>query len=126
MDDVGIPLLVLTHVSLDERRGGAGRSLVDAAQAVRNLVAQTPAAPDDFDDGLIEYGLLPDQQDRYTEPRFTVREIAHLHVQPGFPRITESDLPEGVGDVKYRVQLGALAPYTTDLEDLIVTLKGEQ
>lgn len=118
LDDRATGLLLMLHLSLDERRGGTGESLNDAAARVRQLLTPTPAALAEFEDRLARAGLLGHQGHLYDEPRYSVREQTCHRVGPGFPRITETDLQPGVGDVRYRITLQACQPHVTDIATL--------
>ena len=111
LDRTGVPHLFLLHVSLDERRGGSGLSLNDLVVALRSRLAEDALALPTFEEGLVNYGYLPDQAALYETTRYTVRELNAFEVVDGFPCITERDVPTGVGDVEYRVQLSAMVPF---------------
>jgi len=114
LDDTGVDVLFLTHVSLDERRGGSGLSLNDIVEDVRLRIGDNPFARMMFDDALLHRGFLPEHARLYEEPRYSIREEHSYRVVPGFPRIVESGLVSGVGDVTYRVQVAALSDFAVD------------
>jgi hypothetical protein len=110
LDPTGAGLLLLAHVSVDERRGGEGRSLNTIIDEVRARL-DTPSARVLFDDLLVRVGYLARQRDLYEEPRYTVRDLRMWQVAGEFPRITETDLRPGVGDCRYRVTTAGLDRY---------------
>ncbi|MEU5932434.1 PD-(D/E)XK motif protein [Micromonospora sp. NPDC047187] len=115
LDATGIPALFLVLASLDERRGGSGESLNRRVEGIRQQLT-SPAARARFDGLLIQAGYLPGRADLYEEPRYTLRDLLLWHVRGGFPRLVESDLPEGVADCSYQVSTSGLDAYraTTD------------
>ncbi len=118
LDPTGTGTLVVVHVSVDERRGGAGSTINDLVDAVREELAGHPLARQAFDEKLARVGYLAPHRDMYDEPRYEARAVRHLHVRDAFPRITESDLREGVGAVRYTVSLSACQDYGIDAADV--------
>ncbi|MFC7792606.1 PD-(D/E)XK motif protein [Streptomyces cinereoruber] len=117
LDGNGIPHLLLCLVALDERRGGSGESLNRRVDSVRSkLSVRAPVAV--FDQLLIRAGFLPGHRDLYNEPRYTTRELTYWHVRDGFPRLVESDLPDGVSDCTYHLTLSGLSDYQVDREEV--------
>lgn len=123
LDSTGAGILLLIGVSLDERRGGAGRSLNAIVADARHALAD-PAAVQLLDERLAAYGYLPGHTDQYDEPRYTVRDGSAWYVRDAFPRIVESELRPGVGDVKYHVVTAGLEQYAVDLADVAAAVKG--
>ncbi len=123
LDDKGVGRLYLLHVSLDERQGGEGMSLnaaVDRAlDELHDLVGQR-----ELRDRLVRYGYLESQRELYDEPRYSVRGSGLYRVTGAFPRITEADLPEGVGAVRYTLTLSAIKDHAVAVEELYTDLGG--
>ncbi|HZO66214.1 MAG TPA: PD-(D/E)XK motif protein [Kribbellaceae bacterium] len=116
LDDSGTGNLILTHLSLDERRGGDGESMNAMIDALRTTIVGA-ATLAEFEDRLLRVGMLPHQRPLYEEPRYTLRATSHWRVTGDFPRITEKDLRSGVGDCRYRITTTGLDQYliTTDM-----------
>lgn len=106
--------LLVAHVSIDERRGGEGRSLNDLVEQVMTQLDGQPQARRDLQDRLARVGYLQRDVSHYDEPRYGVRELRWFEVTPDFPRLVETDLPDGVGDVAYSVTLAACLPFERD------------
>ncbi|WP_406478495.1 PD-(D/E)XK motif protein [Streptomyces platensis] len=117
LDDTGTPALLLALAELDERRGGTGESLNWRVGEIRQQLT-SPAARTRFDGLLIQAGYLPGHRDLYEEPRYTLRELRFWHVREGFPRLVESDLPEGVGDCTYHVSTSGLDAYRATADEV--------
>lgn len=111
LDGAGTSALFLALANLDERRGGTGESLNRRVDGIRQRLTN-PAARSRFDGLLIQAGYLPGNRDLYEEPRYTLRELRFWHVREGFPRLIESDLPEGVGDCTYHLSTAGLDAYS--------------
>lgn len=120
LDSTGIPRLILVHVSLDERKQGAGLSLPEMILQVRTLLG--PALESAFDGLVTSYGWLPGHESRYQSPVYAERSVEAFDVIDGFPRLVEGDCPPGLGDVRYVIQLGALTPFEVDVAEMLVLL----
>jgi hypothetical protein len=117
LDGTGTPALLLALAQLDERRGGTGESLNRRVDGIRHQLT-SPAARVRFDGLLIQAGYLPGHRDLYEEPRYTLRDLIFWHVREGFPRLVESDLPEGVGDCTYHVSTSGLDTFRATADEL--------
>ncbi|CAG7649310.1 PD-(D/E)XK motif protein [Actinacidiphila bryophytorum] len=117
LDGTGTPALLLALAQLDERRGGSGESLNTRVEDIRRQLSN-PTARVRFDGLLIQAGYLPGHHDLYEEPRYTVRDLRFWHVREGFPRLVESDLPEGVGDCTYNVSTAGLDVYRATADEV--------
>jgi hypothetical protein len=121
LDPTGVPHLYLMHISLDERHGGGGQSLNEVVSGLRSRLASAPLALSAFEDALFTYGYLDVQASLYDAPKYSLREQNAFEVSDGFPCITEASVPTGVGDVTYRIQLGALQPFGVPLAEALNT-----
>lgn len=110
LDETGAGALALFHLSLDERPG-QGESLVDIVADLRIRVAADPVAVEEIDARLIDAGYLDTQAYRYQSVGYTPRDSSFFKVEGQFPRITESSLLPGVGDVRYTISLAACHPF---------------
>jgi hypothetical protein len=45
---------------------------------------------------------------------YVLRDSAYFHVREGFPRITESMIPPGLGKVHYEIEVGACEPFKVE------------
>jgi hypothetical protein len=126
LDPTGVNSLFLVHVSLDERHGGRGASLPAVAAELQARLEHDAPAASLLNERLQSAGLLPEHHDLYREPRYTVRRQQTFEVGPGFPCITEATLPAGVGDVRYQIQTGALAPHSREWNVVMTAVKGAQ
>jgi hypothetical protein len=125
LDACGTDMLILVHLSLDERRGGTGESLNVAVDRTRAAVNDA-AARALLDDRLIRAGYLRLQRELYDEPRYTVRKQDYWHVTGDFPRITEADLRPGVGDCCYRISTAGLDGYLMTTDQVAEAITGRR
>lgn len=120
LDDTGVAALYLYHLSLDVRQG-EGETLIDAVAAVREALAGTTAVPA-FEERLLLSGYASAHEPRYRNTAYTEREENFFRVEGEFPRIVESDLSAGVGDVRYSVAVSECKHWSVDAEEAIESL----
>jgi len=125
LDRCGIPILILAHLSVDERRGGSGESLNMVVDGIR-VALSSSAARNDLDDRLVRIGYLQEQRELYEEPRYTTRKQHFWRVTGDFPRLTEADLRRGVGDCRYRISTAGLDEYLVSEEQIAEIIRGTQ
>jgi hypothetical protein len=125
LDATGVGQLWLTHLSLDERRGGVGRNLNDIVGEVQDELDGHPFAAENFATKLTRSGYLESHRAMYEEPHYEVRSERFFLVVDGFPRLTEADIPAGVGDVKYSVALASCEPYSATADTFRTRLADE-
>lgn len=126
LDDTGVGALFLHVVAVDEREvapaGTApGTSLPGLVSELRLAMANTATAAI-FEDHLMECGYFDLHAPRYEGRRRTVRSEQTFRVIEGFPRLTESQLPPGVGDTSYAVSLAACLPFATTTPEMLTAL----
>lgn len=123
LDTIGVGSLFLYVVSLDERstegdENSDGETLPEVVQRLRHATASNAAERDLLEDRLLEAGFRSADADHYHTRRFAVRNRSLFEVKDGFPRITEADLPSGIGEVVYSLSLSACDPFAVGLERL--------
>lgn len=121
LDDSSVPALMVALVLIDESES-AGIPLPALVAEIEGLL------PDDavpaWEEALTSVGYLHVQSDRYNLPKYVDRELRLYRVGTGFPRLLESDLPDGVSDVSYTVALGAITDYRCDESELALLVGG--
>ena len=105
LDDIELDALVLVHQSLEVLRD-AGESLPQIVGDLR-MAGAMHAEAGMFEDRLIQSGYLDVHEPHYRRTGYAVRRTSFFHVQPGFPRITERDLVDGIGAVRYSLVIDA-------------------
>ena len=126
LDDTGVGALFLHVVAVDEREvapaaTAPGTSLPGLVGELRLTLANT-ATTAVFEDRLMECGYFDLHAPRYEGRRRTVRSEQTFRVVAGFPRLTESVLPPGVGDTSYAVSLAACLPFSTTTPEMLAAL----
>lgn len=104
LDDSIIPNIFLYHLSLEVRNGN-GESLNKLIDSVCERLESHSTALRLFNLKLIESGYFERHRPQYEDTGYSVRQENIYIVRDQFPRITEQQIPSGVGDVKYSIVL---------------------
>lgn len=124
LDDTGVEALILFHVALDVRLGGV-QSLPELVSEIRgDLQIKDETALSTFNERLVDAGYLDVHQDRYAELKYAIRAHHFFKVKAGFPRILETDLLLGVGDVCYSIALASCMPFEINEREALGYVKG--
>lgn len=110
LDNTGLDQLFVYHLTL-EPRISAGQTLPEIIGDIMTLLANRLSLTAAFTAKLTLSGYLPHQTSHYTENGYIMRTRKYYQVNENFPRICESDIMNGVGDVKYTVAASGLAPF---------------
>jgi hypothetical protein len=128
LDATGTGRLFLHVVILDERdvpeADDLGTTLPGMVHAARSAFSRDAVASGMFEDRLLAAGWLDADAPRYEGRRWTVRVEQTYAVTEGFPRITETTLPPGIGSVSYELSLAACRTFLTSAHDMLNALAG--
>lgn len=106
LDTSLVPYIYLVHLSLEVRQG-YGETLKSVVESLEKLLMESPAAFSVFRLKLLEAGYFEHQADLYKDTGYSIRQENIYKVTDDFPRITESMILPGVGDVKYSIIISA-------------------
>jgi hypothetical protein len=121
LDDSQSGELYLCHFSLDNQ-SGLGCSLNQIIHATRENLNNSPLDKELFEDKLFDSGYLDIHAERYNAPAYSIREYNLFKVIKGFPRIVESDLIDGVGDVKYSIMISECKHFSVQETDVLQSI----
>lgn len=119
LTSVDAPLFL--HLVCLVRQEGA-LTLPAIADEVRTLIASSPASAEAFEDRLLSLGYL--DLPEYRSMAYAVTSVGDHEVRDGFPRLTVQDVPAGVGDVTYSIQIGHLRPFIVS-SDVVIGAAGK-
>jgi hypothetical protein len=119
LDDRGLRSLHLLVIGLQSVEGG-GRTLPELITQIGEMFQSDPLAQVRFEDCLVAAGYHAQHADKYTS-RWIVTSERLFQVVEGFPRII--DLPPGVGEIRYRVVVGACEKFKINSGDYVSNLK---
>lgn len=118
LDDAGVKRLFLVRLAFDFRQD-SGRTLPQLVRELTDLMAQTaPVCASLFEAKLLRAGFVPGAPHDLDDRGFTVRRTDAFRVSDGFPRLVESDLPAGVSEVGYTLNLSAAVPFRVTLPEI--------
>ena len=118
LDDSIIEKIFLYHLSLDIRVGN-GETLNSLIDEVSDLLIDNIMASNLFKLKLLESGFYEIHRPLYEEISYTIRQENLYHVTGNFPRITENQIPIGVGDVRYSIVLSESEEWRITQENLL-------
>jgi Putative PD-(D/E)XK family member, (DUF4420) len=112
LDDVGLDSLHLVVVVVAELPDGA-HTLPALVNDLRERLSTDVEALDGLNGKLVEGGYLDAHAPRYSAA-YEQRSLRWFRVGEGFPRITETMLPDGIGDATYTLSLAACKAFAVD------------
>jgi hypothetical protein len=115
LDTSNLQSLYLFHLSLDVRHG-SGETLNQIVDDISSLLSEDFIAYNRFKSKLIEGGYFDAHRSLYSDSGYFIRADSFYTVHQDFPRIEESDIRAGVGDVSYSLILSRCADYLTTEE----------
>ncbi|BCJ86814.1 PD-(D/E)XK motif protein [Effusibacillus dendaii] len=104
--------LVLGFVAV-QPNDSSGETLEDAVNEIEKYVKHDEAAYSLFRDKMFGCGLAKPYIERYTT-RYIIKEYAFFKVKEGFPRILSENLPSGLGDISYSLDIEACSKFKMD------------
>jgi hypothetical protein len=122
LDTTNLEFLCLNHISL-ELRQLAGETLNQIVDSVGETLESDYSAYNQFKSKLIEAGFFDHHRHIYEDIGYFIREDDYYMVRNQFPRIEESDIRNGVGDVKYSIIVSQCNEYQISEEEVFNNLK---
>lgn len=113
LDERPHQLLVLASVRLDESEAH-GVSLPDLVARLRARLAGDEPAARLFDEKLLLADYLDVHAPLYEARSYRAASTRFFRVEGAFPRLTEADLPAGVGDIRYSIIADGLGAWEID------------
>ena len=121
LDDGSVSALYICVVRVDESAGGQ-ETLPEAIDQLRSALG--PNA-NQLDEALLRAGYIEAQRALYGSPHYSVRSAQFFRVADGFPRLLESELPNGVEDVSFSVALAGCADFVCSDREVLEALSPE-
>ena len=118
LDDTMIDTLFLYHCSI-EVSNQTGETLPEMIKHIRGLLKDDVASYSLFNAKLFEAGYLETNEQLYTVRHYQLRKESFFHVKDDFPRIRERELREGVGNVKYTINISSFEPYIVTEQEVL-------
>lgn len=121
LDETTIGTLYLYYLSVALIEGGA-ETLPALIDDIRSTLSTQSGALSEFDNLLIEAGYADSHRTKYDLTGYSIRESAAFLVETDFPRIRESDIRLGVGDVKYSISVAQCRNHEVAVSELSVKI----
>jgi hypothetical protein len=99
-----------------------GETLPEIIATVRSIVASDAIAKDELENLLFEVGYLDIHATRYENIGYTIREHNYFDVETDFPKIIESDLRNGVGDVRYTISVAECKRFSIPESEVVALI----
>jgi len=110
LDNSAFENLFLIHVLLGEDTRTI-ETLPDLINKIKKLLYEECSASEMFEKALFESGYLAVHEHEYQKTSYSVRGINIYHVKDKFPRITRNEIPDGIEDIHYSVNLSECRDY---------------
>lgn len=101
----------------------SGERLFERIDLIRIKLIKNQSILYEFNEKLHQYGYFDELSDNYTCGYYQ-RDNYCFVINDDFPKITKRDLPNGIADLKYRVNIMLCMPYVKDLSSMFEILKG--
>ena len=105
LDTTGLDCLYLARIALDVRQGNDNTLVALIADLRDRVLSEASQHKVDFEQKLLCAGYHDKYEDNYINRAYTLRDASFYLVRKDFPRIEQSELPHGVGRVKYSINL---------------------
>jgi hypothetical protein len=113
--------LVLCFIAV-QSNDSSGETLNDMVKYIEKHVKNDEIAYNLFRDKVFGCGLGNTYIESYTT-RYIVKEHLFFNVEEGFPRIISENLPNGLGDISYSIEISTCAHYRMDEQAFWHTVK---
>lgn len=117
----GIPLF-LYHLSVDNRLN-SGETLNDCVCDLQRILSNDLSALSILKHHLATIGYFDIHHSIYSTMGYTIRNERAFKIEGNFPRIVESMLPSGVGDLQYSIIISDDAIWKISIKDIISFIK---
>ncbi|WP_319506048.1 PD-(D/E)XK motif protein [uncultured Methanolobus sp.] len=124
LDDSIIPKIFLYHLSLDIRKE-YGETLNSIIKEILEILSTDSFATHIFKLKLINAGYFERHSNLYNDTGYQIRYENVYSVTGNFPRITEKQIPDGVGDIKYSIILSESEDWKIDVSNLFSSISGD-
>ncbi|OED43720.1 hypothetical protein ACH42_09375 [Endozoicomonas sp. (ex Bugula neritina AB1)] len=81
-----------------------GRTLPELINTIREELVSDQAVLSEFENRLLKAGYLDSHGEHYFR-QFSIAEMRHIHLDASFPRLTWSNVPQGIRSARYEIDL---------------------
>jgi hypothetical protein len=117
LDTANLETLFLYHISLEQQQN-SGESLNDIVDSIADILRSETVALNKFKSKIYEVGYFELQRNLYEKIGYHIRQDVYYTIENDFPRIEESDIRSGVGDVEYSIIISQCEPFQINEADV--------
>ena len=121
LDTTNLDNLYLYHISLEAMQQ-SGETLIQLIDSVNETLCNDLIAFNLFKNKLTDVGFFDIHRQYYYDIGYFIRQDIFYKVEHQFPRIVESDIFEGVGDVKYSIIVSLCTDFIITDQEVFKTL----
>ncbi|MFC1901360.1 PD-(D/E)XK motif protein [Chloroflexota bacterium] len=122
LDTDFVPNIYLYHLSVDIREE-KGENLNDLVDSVFEIIKENSNASALYKSKLLDAGFFDNHRSLYSSNSYNIRRERIFRVNNTFPRITESQIPSEIGDVRYSIVIGDDVPWKLSDDELFLTIR---
>lgn len=123
LDESLFESLYLYHCSVEVSKAN-GQTLCDKIEVIRQILSSDVPALTAFNAKLFEAGYADAQANLYKDRFYQIRFEKLYKIDKAFPRIKESELRDGVGNVTYSIVLAMCDDYLVPENQVITDIQG--
>ena len=118
LDNSNFVELYLYHISLDIRQK-SGETLNDLVESIIIMINGDYIPLSRFNAKLLEVGYFEKHKHLYADKGYFIRQDLFYKVENDFPRIEESEIRKGVGDVKYSIVVSLCSGFIKEEKEVM-------
>lgn len=122
LDNSNFEKLFLYHLSLDVK-SSHGETLNSIVDDIMNIISGDARALSSYKVKLLEFGYFNEHRQHYVDTGYQIRDEDYFSIFGDFPRLTESMIPSGVGDIKYSIVLSDCSSWKISQNEVIKVIK---
>ncbi|MCO6488512.1 MAG: PD-(D/E)XK motif protein [Phaeodactylibacter sp.] len=117
LDITLVPRIFLIHYSLEVRQNH-GETLNSLVDKLLEILSDYPSAYNVFSLKILEAAFFDIHRYLYADTGYSIRQENIYRITDDFPKITEAQIPSGVGDVRYSLIVSANEDWALNKEQL--------
>lgn len=121
LDTENLAKLYLYHLSL-QRLQQNGESLNNIVDSILTILEDDYSALVLFKSNLLAGNYFNHHRALYDDIGYEIRQATFYDVKDRFPRLTEADMPNGVGEVKYTIIISYCSPYEVEEGEVLESI----
>lgn len=122
LEKVGADQLFLAQVMLDIHENGAS-TLPDLVSLVRHRYSVIGSEQLCLEEKLVRAGYRTEDEGQYSSRSYTLRSVRSFSVDDDFPKITTSEVSEGVLEASYKISIAGIKSKALSIEHITGLLK---